>query len=485
MIRIRNFFIAVIVAAFAMSCGGGGGSGSGSSMSGMNNVVATGVITGFGSIYVNGVHFQTTSALIVKNGQTVDQSQLAVGEVARIKGQANQSDGQGDAEEVDVDEAVVGPISAIDTTNNDVTVLAQTVKINAGTSFGKSIQSGDITGLTMGEVIRVDGMRDASGNIVATRIEQGSSSDPLQVVGTVSGLDSTAHTFMIGSLIVDFSSANLEHFASGGPSNGDTVEVQGTSFNATTSTLTATESRRLMTDLEEEGGADMNVEREGLITNFTSATQFDVGGQAVTTTSSTMYTNGTASDLANNVKVEIEGMLNSSNVLVASSIRFEHNGAVELQAKVTAIDATAGTLTLLGVQISVNSMTRFEDNSSAQVQMFSLSNLSVGDTVKLRGFESPIGSGMVVATSLEREPPTTTVIVQGPFTAGTSPDFMVLGITIDGSSATIMAGDEQTLTLADFLTRAVGHSVQVEGTLSGTVVTATQIRIDDATGDED
>ncbi|HYL01119.1 MAG TPA: DUF5666 domain-containing protein, partial [Steroidobacteraceae bacterium] len=228
-----------------------------------------------------------------------------------------------------------------------------------------------------------------------------------------------------------------------------------------------------------------NVEREGLITNFMSATQFDVGGQAVTTTSSTMYTNGTASDLANNVKVEVEGMLNSSNVLVASSIRFEHNGAVELQANVTAIDTTAGTLTLLGVQVSVNSMTRFEDNSSAQVQMFSLSNVSVGDTVKVRGFENPVGSGMVVATSLEREPPMTTVIVQGPFTAGTSPDFMVLGITIDGSSATIMAGDEQTLTLADFLTQAVGHSVRVEGTLSGTVVTATRIRIDDATGDED
>ena len=484
MIRIRNFLAAVIVAAFAVSCGGGG-SGSGSSMSGMNKVVATGVITGFGSIFVNGVHFQTTGAVIVKNGRTVDQSQLAVGEVARIKGQANESAGMGDAQEVDVDEAVVGPISAIDTTNSDVTVLGQTVKINAGTSFGKSIQSGDITGLTMGEVIRVDGMRDASGNIVATRIDQGSSSDPLQVVGTVSGLDSMAHTFMIGSLSVDYSSANLDHFASGGPSNGDTVEVQGTSFDATASKLTATEVRRLMTDQEEEGGEDMEVEREGLITNFMSATQFDVGGQAVTTTSSTVYTNGTASTLANNVKVEVEGMLNSSNVLVASAIRFEHNGAVELQANVTAVDATAGTLTLLGVQISVNSMTRFEDNSSAQVQMFSLSNVSVGDTVKVRGFENPVGSGMVVATSLEREPPATSVVVQGPFTAGTSPDFMVLGITIDASSATITAADEQPLTLADFLSKAVGHSVQVEGTLSGMIVTASRIRIDDATGDED
>jgi len=44
-----------------------------------------GTITGFGSIYVNGVHFKTTSATIRKNGQVVAQSALRVGEIARIK----------------------------------------------------------------------------------------------------------------------------------------------------------------------------------------------------------------------------------------------------------------------------------------------------------------------------------------------------------------------------------------------------------------
>jgi len=35
-------------------------------------------ITGFGSVYVNGVHFQTTRATIRKNGQVVAQSALKV-----------------------------------------------------------------------------------------------------------------------------------------------------------------------------------------------------------------------------------------------------------------------------------------------------------------------------------------------------------------------------------------------------------------------
>jgi hypothetical protein len=483
MLKVRQCLVAAIVAAYVVACGGAGSS---SSMSGMKPVMATGVITGFGSIFVDGIHFQTTNATIRKNGQTVAQSQLAVGEVARIKGAKNDADETGVADEVDVDESVVGPISAIDTTNNVVTVLAQMVKINAGTSFSNDITPADITGLTMGETIRVDGMMDSSGTIVATRIEPGSASDPLQVVGTVSSLDSTAHTFMINALIVDYSGATLDGFPSGGPSNGDVVRVQGTSFDATTKTLTATTVSRHESD-EEEAGDDRDTEREGLITRFASATDFDVAGQPVTTTSSTVYHNGTASNLALNVKVEVEGMLNSSNVLVASEVSFEHNGGVELQGQAAAVDATAGTLTLLGVHITVNSMTRFEDFSSMQVQNFNLSNVSNGDTIRVRGYESPPGSGMVVATSLVRVPPSSDVLVQGPFTAGTSPDFTVLGITIDASAATISSGGESgtTLTLATFLTQAVGHSVKVEGTLSGSVVKAAMIRIDDETGDED
>jgi Domain of unknown function (DUF5666) len=482
MSKIRGFLLAAMIAAFTVACGGSGSSNI-SSPTGMSAVMATGTITGFGSIFVNGTEFQTTNTTIRKNGQTVGQSQLAVGEVARIKGQKNDAGGQGTAEEVDVDEAVVGPISAIDTTKNVVTVLAQMVKINAGTSFSKDIQPADITGVKVGDTIRVDGLTDSSGAIVATRIELGSSSSPLQVVGAVTNLNSMSHTFTINALNVDYSSANLTGFSSGAPSNGDVVEVQGMSFNATTTTLTAQQVAREMSDQEEAGGDDM--EREGLITRFASATDFDVAGKPVTTTGSTVYRNGTAADLALNLKVEVEGMLNSSNVLVASVVSFEHNGAIELQAQASAVNASAGTVTLLGVQVTVNSMTRLEDDSSSQVQSFSLGNVSVGDTIQVRGYQSSAGSNMVVATHLERVAPTTTVIVLGPFAAATSPDFTVLGITIDASSATISGNQDTALTLAQFLAQAVGHGVKVEGTLSSAVVTASKIRIDDENGDED
>jgi len=260
------------------------------------------------------------------------------------------------------------------------------------------------------------------------------------------------------------------------------VEVQGMSFSATNTTLTAQRVAREMSEQEE--GAGDGIEREGLITRFASATDFDVAGKPVTTTSSTVYRNGTVAGLALNVKVEVEGTLNSSNVLVASVVSFEHNGAIELQAQVSAVNASGGTITLLGLPVTVNSTTRLEDDSAAQVQSFSLNNVSVGDTIRVRGYVNPAGSNTVVATHLERVTPTTTVILQGPFAAATSPDFTVLGITIDASAATIVAGENASLTLAQFLSQAVGHGVKVAGTLSGAVVSAATIRIDDENADE-
>ena len=467
--------VLLAAAAALVACGGGSGMSS-TTPPGSAKLMAIGTITGFGSIYVNGVRFKTTSATIRKNGQVVAQSALKVGEIARIKGSKNTSDGTSNADSVDVDENVVGPIATIDTTLNTLTVLGQTVKIDAGTSFSSDVQPADITGLKVADFVEVSGLTAADGSITATRIGREASAGTLQVLGTVASADTVAHTFMINALIVNYSAANLTGFTSGQPANGDLVEVQGTAFDSGTTTLTATRVDKQMSDQEQAGNHE-DMQHEGLITRFASATDFDVAGEPVTTTSATVYRNGMEADLALNVKVEVEGSLNSSNVLVADVVSFHHNGGVELQSTVTAVNATAGTLTVLGVEITVTSSTRLEDRSSAQVEMFSLSNISVGDTVDVHGFESPAGSGKLVATRLDREPASTEVEVGGPFTAGASPQFIVFGITVDASSATLRDAGGATLTLADFFTQAVGKNVEVSGQLSGMIVSASEARI--------
>jgi len=156
--------VLLAAAAALVACGGGSGMSS-TTPPGSAPLMATGTITGFGSIYVNGVHFKTTSATIRKNRQVVAQSALKVGEVARIKGSKNNSDGSGNADSVDVDENVVGPIATIDTTLNTLTVLGQTVKIDAGTSFSSDVQPADITGLKVDDFVEVSGLTAADGTI--------------------------------------------------------------------------------------------------------------------------------------------------------------------------------------------------------------------------------------------------------------------------------------------------------------------------------
>jgi Domain of unknown function (DUF5666) len=466
-------FAALVV---LVACGGGSMSGTG--MTSMQKVATSGTITAFGSVFVNGVRYDVSAATLKKNGLSVTQSGLAVGEVALVQGHQDLQSGHGDASSVEVEDNVVGPIATIDTMANQLTVLGQTVAVTASTSFGQGISPADLTGLAVGDAIEVSGFAGAGGVIAATRIGRAEANEPLQVLGTVAGLDATAHTFMINGLTVDYSAAMLSGFPAGQPANDDLVVARGTVFDSAAVKLTATSVQRA--EIEPRDVADGgHVEQEGLITRFASATDFDVGDQKVTTTADTRFEGGTVTDLALNVRVEVRGMLDASGVLIAEEIEISHIAAIELESAVTAVDATNNSLTVLGVAITVDSNTRFEDRSSAQVQLFTLANVSVGDTVEIRGYESPAGSGQVLATRLERLPPSTRVEVRGPFTATTPPQFMILAITIDATNASFgVQEDEQTLSAADFYTQAVGQIVEVRGTATGSTVTATEVRID-------
>jgi len=77
-----------------VSCGRGAST-TNHSPSNLTPVVASAAITGFGSVYVNGPHFRTSSAIIRKNGKTVEHSRLAVREIARVKGPKGDADNTG------------------------------------------------------------------------------------------------------------------------------------------------------------------------------------------------------------------------------------------------------------------------------------------------------------------------------------------------------------------------------------------------------
>lgn len=409
-------------------CGGGGGGGSPAPAGAA--VVSTGVVTGFGSVYVNGVRFDTSSASFTVDDSPGSQADLAVGDVVTVRGRVNDDGRSGTATSVAGEDAVEGPVTAVDAVAGTLVVAGQTVLVDADTSLDDNIPGASLAGLAAGDFVEVAGFLDAAGAVRATRIERKPAGSTVEVNGVISNLDTGTSRFRINDLDVSYASAVLSDFEGGAPANGDLVEAKGTTFVA--GVLQATRVERKGGNAQDNGSRQ---EIEGLITRFVSASDFDVASQPVTTTGSTVFENGTAADLGVNLKVEVEGSV-AAGVLVARKVSIRRAGNVRLTSVVDSVDASAGTLVMLGVTVKVDSLTRLEDKSDADVESFSLADIRAGDYLEVRGAEFPVSSGQLLARRLERGDPDDRSIVQGPVTSVADPALVVFGVTVTTDGGT-------------------------------------------------
>lgn len=483
MTYLRPIFF-IIAASVLAGCGSSSDSGpvlDGSGpVSGIGRTgVAVGPISTFGSIVVNGVHYDTDSATITINSQPATQGDLRVGQVVVISGSIDDGGTTGTANTVIFDDNVKGPIQSIDPAAGTLLVLGQQVLVGDATSFDDSINPGSLAGLSVDDIVEVSGLVNADGEIAATRIELESAATSFEVLGIASDLDTVAFTFSINDLTIDYSAAELDGFPAGEISNGDLVEVEGSSF-AASSELIATEVN--FEDPLGAGDEGDRLELEGFITRFESATDFDVSGIPVTTSASTVYEDGGAADLGLNVKVEVEGDFDASGVLVATEIEIDRAKAVRAGALIDSVDSTGNSLVLLGITVTVDSKTRFEDQSDAHISPLTLADLSAGDYVEVRGDESPAGSGQLTATILERDDADDEVKLRGYVQSLSQPGFAILGVTVETDATTQFSDEnEQPMSATEFFSRVTVNSlVEVEGSeTSATVILAEEVELKD------
>ena len=464
---MKREFTTIVAAAILLlaSCGGptqlGGIQGSGSP------VVAYGPIAGFGSIFVNGVEYATSNAQIRIDDQPGTESQLLVGQVVTVVGSVNSDGTTGTATQVTSSGDVAGPITQIDTVGGTFVVLGQTVRVSGSTLFDDTVQPASIAGLQVSNIVEVSGFPNAAGEIVASRIQREAAGSALEVKGIVLSLDMTAHTFHVNTLTVDYSAIT----PSGSLANGAIVKVSGTLLNAA-GALVATR-----VDVLPGFGATANDEGEieGLITTFTSNSDFVVNGQRVTTNANTQFILDGAT-LAVDVLVEVDGSFDASGVLVAKSVQATPDSASLVRGLVDNVIAASNTLTVLGVTITTNSNTEFEDKSSQQMRPFNLSDVHTNDYVEARG--APAQSGGLNASILVRDRPENHSYLQGTASNVASPNLTVLGIVVVTSLATQFSGpDGGTLSAAAFFSQAPNKIVKVRGTLFAGVFTADQAQI--------
>lgn len=433
----------VLLSAVLVGCGGGGGGGSsiadtgvggsGSGGGGGSSPTSFGFDTGvggsggavgpvqdFGSIIVNDLTLNIDSAEFEIEGEaagigSVGQNRLKQGQQVVVPFDVDSFDGvEYEAVEVFYRSNVKGPltsISVIDLTTGsaDLVVLGQSVRTNAVTRFsgGAALDT-----LAPGDELEVSGAPNADGVLVATFIElkataaealAGNGLAEYKVIGEVTDDDGT--TFRIGSLTVNYAGASIDF----DPAEGQEVEVRidPADFDpATPGTAPAAEVEDLP-DLRVESSAE--VEFEGFITGFSETADpnvknFVLNGVPVTTTDITVYEDGEVANLADNVKVEVEGRVNAEGVLVAAKVEIESTNAVRAESTVLTVDLTTRSLDTQaapGLFFQISDLTELEDDL-AGVEPFTLGDLGNGDYVEIRGF---LDGDTVKAVELDRDDP--------------------------------------------------------------------------------
>jgi len=345
----RNMALIAAIVLAVSACGGGTG-GTGSGGGGGTSVVSTGVMAK-GSVILNGVRFEDTTANIFIDDKPKTVADLQSGMVVKVLGTVNDDGINGTAQRVKALIEVRGTPTSVSPAANpqSLVLLGQTVFVDDQTAYS-NLQSG-FASINTSTLIEVHGLRDATNRIRATRIEasaaQMGDNTVDEIRGVVSGgaAGSNPTTFNLGSQAVSVTGGVVIAPAGASYQNGSVVEVHCTVRPCAPGGVFQA-SRIVVEDAEDSAfrpSSGQRFEAEGLISGFTAHPgNFSVAGTPVTTTSSTRFQGGISTDLANNIKVEAEGSWNGSR-LVASKIEFKRS-VVRLQGVVTVSNANSFTL---------------------------------------------------------------------------------------------------------------------------------------------
>ena len=264
------------LAAVALLAGCGGGGSSGNSPTEQPTSYTEGVITGFGSIIVNGVRFDDRAAIVLDDDGTADQGRgdLRIGMVVEIEGaDVDRDRGVGRALHIRRANEFIGPVTSVDTTANTFVLFGQTIEVKPFTVFDDSLLGG-LASLNEGTVVEVHGLFNAAlGHYVATRVEVDSAAAFYKLRGIVSDLDATAKTFKLGSETIyygDVAPGDVPvDFA-----DGMRVRVRLQTTQNSAGQWVAITVRHGIRKLLER----LDSEIEGIVTDFTSAAQFSING---------------------------------------------------------------------------------------------------------------------------------------------------------------------------------------------------------------
>jgi hypothetical protein len=451
---VYSFLLAGLTAMLIALHGCGGGStSSGVSAAGIGGTgkVASGTITGFGSIFVNDIEyeFDANTGFDIDDDTSTSENDLRIGMVVTVTAE-NVVGSTGTATRVVYDDNVEGPVVNLidDGTNKLFSVLGISVSVDATTTvFDDSTPGFDFDTLAENHLVEVSGFFDGAGVLNATYIENKGDlnlgTSEVELKGTVVNAPvagaGVGDSFSIDGVTINIvAETDLAGIPGGLVTDGTFVEAKGVLVSANTIDASKVE----VEDAQIGDNAD-DVSIEGLISDYVDDSNFRVAGQLVNASSAVR--DPATLQLEDDLRVKVEGPI-VNGTLICEKVEAE-DGKIKVNASVSARSVINSTITLtLGrlpseLTVTVNAKTKFKDKTKT-VNPLTLADISPGDFLEISAFDD--GSGNVIASKVQRNVPND-VILQGPMddfdTAGRSITVRSVVFATDGSTEYEDAGD--------------------------------------------
>lgn len=358
----RGLAGAIAALAFALIAGCGGGSAGVDSGTTTAAAFTAGPISGFGSIIVNGVRFDDSSAEIEdEDGARHGRDDLKLGAMVEVESEAiDDNTSRAHALRIRFGSEIVGPVESVDTAANSFVVLGQTVEVRPATVFDDSL-SGGVAGLA-GQTVEVHALFDAAnGHYIATRIEDKANPAFYKLRGVISAHDATAKTFRIGDALISYAGVAADALP---PAFGDglrvRVRLQTTPVAGAWVAVTIRSGVRRVEDID-------RARLRGSVTALTSPTAFEVNGIPVDASNAEIE----HGPVVLGARVEVRGRA-SEGTIVATRVKVLREDddevcGIELHGTISNLDTTAETFTLRGTTVSYAAPVLFKDGSAAQL----------------------------------------------------------------------------------------------------------------------
>jgi hypothetical protein len=328
-----------LILGFFAGCDAGGTSVADGGIRGTGSSV--GPVSGFGSVFVNGVEFFThriPGRKVESNDGISSEDDLHEGMILRIEGNWRKS-GTGEAESMEYDDTLRGTVSGLQVIQAgkrlEFTIHHQPVIADVQTVFnGKSF-----TALADGDFVRVSAWRQADGLYRASYIGVNPAQygdDPIEVEGPAEGIDRGQNRFIMNELIIKYA----DHVFTGGVTEdtltpGTYYEVEGTLVDGV---LQATHiqpddfRRYQKTGKDIELAGPLSSDYQGADGNGT----FELNGLTIRITKDETELDGLSVDgLKTGLLVQVEGQFVSPTDIHATEIELRE-GDVEVEGMVDA-----------------------------------------------------------------------------------------------------------------------------------------------------